>query len=182
MKLNKRIKLILILSIISIIIGILLPAFINKDLIKSRVEAYIPLLITNKVKRNTLLLRTSSNNLIENNLICFMPLLHLIPISILIYNIKSITIGSTISSILITYKFKGILYIIPLLIPNILSILTLSVSLYYAITYTIVRKRKLNKKKLLKKYLIIVLITNFIEILISILETYISLYYFPIFR
>ena len=176
-KLNKRIKLIIYIVITFLIIGILIPSLMNKTIIKSRVDNYISSLIYNKISKNTLLLRTSRNNLVENSLISFMPL----PINILIYIIKIISIGSSITSIIITYKLKGLLYL-PIIIPNLLSVLILSVSLYYAITYLLIRKRKINKKKLKKEYLLIYLITNILLVLISIIETYLSIYYFPLFR
>ena len=179
---NKRIKFILIITIICIIIGLLIPSLMNKSLIKSRVENYILSLINNKIQKNSYLLRTSRNNLVENTTISFMPIIHLIPISILIYIIKTISIGSTITYILIKYKIKGLLYIPPIIIPNILSLIILSVSLYYAITYTLVRKRKINKKKLLKDYLIIYIITSILQLIISYIETYITINYFPLFK
>ena len=176
-KLNKRIKLIIYLTIIFLIIGILLPSIMNKSLIKSRVDNYISNLIENKVSKNKILLRTSSNNLVENSLISFMPL----PINILVFIIKIISIGSSITSILITYKLKGILYL-PIIIPNLLSLIILSISLYYSITYFLIRKRNINKKKLIKEYLFIYLITTLLLVIVSIIETYLSLYYFPLFR
>ena len=183
-KLNKRILLIIFISIIILILGILYPSVTNKILIKEKVSNYIESLINNKIALKELIISNINNNVIENIIMYISTILVLsIPISIIIYLIKVFSLGVSISSIIYIYKIKGLLYSLIINIPILLNIIVLAISLYYSITYFIIRirfKNKVSKKKLLKGYLKVLIITTIAQILISILDSYITINIFKL--
>lgn len=183
-KINKRVLFILIITIICIILGILYPSVTNKVLIKEKVSNYIEALLNNRLSIKELIVSNINNNIIEN-IIMYITTIFLIlfPISIIIYLIKVFSLGVSISSIIYIYKLKGLLYTIIINIPVLLNIIVLGLSLYYSITYIIIRiryKNKISKKKLLKGYLKILIVTTVLQILISLIDSYLTYNIFKI--
>ena len=185
-KLNKRIILLIGLNILLIILGLLYPSIIDKSILTSKVTTYISNLIKSNYKINDLIRVNIINNSLENIIIYIFTIpLITFPISLLIYIIKSFSLGVQISSLIYIYKFKGIIYNLILLIPSILNLIVLSISIYYSISYFIILikyKKKINKKHLLKGYIKVLLITLFIQILISIIDSYLSYYLFKFLK
>lgn len=184
-KLNRRQILIVVLTIISLIIGFLYPSLVNKSIISAKLTNYIEALSNTKFAVNSLIKTNILNNLIENTaLYLFTYTLVFFPITILIFLLKSFTIGASITSILYIYKLKGLLYLPVIIIPSILSFIVILVSFYYALSYFILKvkyKRKFSKKRLIKSYLKVLLITSTLQILISFIDSYLSFYFFKLF-
>lgn len=184
-KLNRRQILIVVLTIISLIIGFLYPSLVNKSIISAKLTNYIEALSNTKFAVDSLIKTNILNNLIENTaLYLFTYTLVFFPITILIFLLKSFTIGASITSILYIYKLKGLLYLPVIIIPSILSFIVILVSFYYALSYFILKvkyKRKFSKKRLIKSYLKVLLITSTLQILISFIDSYLSFYFFKLF-
>ncbi len=96
--------------------------------------------------------------------------------------IKGFITGFSISSILITYKYKGIiasiLYLFPSTILNIIVVLTLTI---YSISFSrsllsIIINKKSNKKLILKQYVVILIICIILSFISSLLEVYLFPY------
>ena len=103
-------------------------------------------------------------------------------INIFLTYIKGFIVGFSISAILATYKYKGliasILYIFPSAIINLIVISTLTI---YSIMFSynllqVITTKKTNKKIFLKKYAIILLFSIIISFISSVLEAYLFPY------
>ena len=100
-------------------------------------------------------------------------------INIFLTYIKGFLVGFSLSSIFLTYKYKGIiaslLYTFPSQIINIIIIITLSI---YSIMFShnlirIITSKKGNNRLMLKKYTIILMLSIIISFISSLLEAYI---------
>lgn len=184
-KLNRRQIFIIVLTIISLIIGLLYPSLINKSVISVKLTNYIEALSNTKFTIESLIKTNILNNLIENTALYFCTYtLILFPITMLLFLLKAFTIGASITSIIYIYKLKGLLYLPVIVIPSVLSFIVLLISFYYALSYFILKvkyKRKFSKKRLIKSYLKVLLITSSIQILISFIDSYLSYYFFKLF-
>ena len=103
-------------------------------------------------------------------------------INIFLTYIKGFITGFSISSILLSYKYKGILasilYIFPSGILNIIIVVTLTI---YSIMFShnllkIIISKKNNNRLILKKYIIILIICIILSFISSILEVYLFPY------
>lgn len=103
-------------------------------------------------------------------------------INIFLTYIKGFIVGFSVSAILATYKYKGliasILYIFPSAIINLIVISTLTI---YSIMFSynllqVITNKKTNKKIFLKKYAIILLFSIIISFISSVLEAYLFPY------
>lgn len=181
-KLNKRVIFILIINVLLLIIGLLYPSIINKSIISTKLTTYIEGLLNSKYSINSLMSTNILNNIFENSFIyLFSFLLISFPIVLIIYFIKIFSIGVSISSIIYIYKFKGILYSFIILLPSILSLFILSISFYYSISYFIIMiryRKNISKKRLLKGYLKVFIITTILDIIIGVFDSYLSFYLF----
>ena len=92
--------------------------------------------------------------------------------------IKGFITGFSISSIILTYKYKGIpaslLYIFPSTIINLIVIITLTI---YSIMFShnllkIITSKKNNNRIILKKYIVILLLCIILSFISSLLEVY----------
>ena len=103
-----------------------------------------------------------------------------VPINIFYYFIKAFILGFSISSMILTFKIKGCLYALIYIIPhNIINLFIYSILLYYSINfsltliYAIIKKKNLNFKIIMSRYLKILLITFITIIITSLYETFI---------
>ena len=100
-------------------------------------------------------------------------------IVILLLFMKSFIVGFTLSSFIITYKYKGIaLSILYLIFGQLLNIITIIILTAYSILFTkklyeVIFKNGKDIKKTLKNYFIILLIAIFISTLSSLCESFI---------
>lgn len=111
-----------------------------------------------------------------------------LPIILLMLTIKSFIVGFSISSIIFTYGFKGILGALVYTFPHqIIFLLLLILLSFYALSFCIklfkylFLKKIINFKATMKKYLKILVISCIISIILSIFETFISTYLIKLF-
>lgn len=100
-------------------------------------------------------------------------------INIFLTYIKGFIVGFSISSIILTYGYKGILssilYIFPMQVFNVLTVIVLTI---YSIMFSqnllaiIVNKRKNNNRTMLKRYFIILAFSIIVSFISSVLEVY----------
>lgn len=100
-------------------------------------------------------------------------------INLFLTYLKGFLVGFSISSIFLTFKYKGILAAIIYTIPSqLLNIIIVSVLSIYSITFTkhlltlIFSKKTINSRKILKKYTIIFIFSIIITFISSLLEVY----------
>lgn len=177
---NKLLFKLLIITIISILSGLLYMAIISKtdrNIVKTSLATFFKSL--DKLDYKSAFINCLTSNTIYIVLIWLLGISILgIPIIIIILILKSFTIGFTISSILYFYKFKGliiaIIYIIPLLI-NLFAIIYLS---YYAIMFSknlialLFFKKTINFHNVMRRYLKILLTCIIFILISSIIEIY----------
>lgn len=106
-----------------------------------------------------------------------------LPIIIMIFIFKNFITGLSISSIIYTYKTKGILKSIIHIFPHqILLLITLLLISFYSISFCIklfkylFLTKAINFKEVMQKYLKILILSLIISLFISIYEAYISTY------
>ena len=186
LKLKKRILLIIVLNLLFLVIGLLYPSLINKSVISTHLTTYIENLSNNQFTLDSLIRTNLLNNTLENILMyVFTYFTFTFPITLLIYISKIFILGVSISSIIYIYKLKGLLYLFITLFPSLLNLIVLTISFYYSLSYFIIRvkyKNKVPKKRLLKSYLKVFIITLLLQIAISFLDGYLSFYFFKIFK
>ncbi len=183
LKANKRQKIIIGITILFFLLGLLYTAIIPKELINEKLNTYITNLTEKKTPVESLIQRNFKNNVIENTSIYLLTMIYLFPINILIYGIKIGSIGISITSLISQYHFKSFLYFLPVILPSILNAFLLAISMYYSMSYFIIKikyRKQVSKKRLKTSYLKVFLITTILQIVISIFDSYLSFYYFPI--
>ncbi len=179
-KLNKKTLLFFtILLIIGILSGSIFMAILN-DTDKQLINEYFNNFISN-IENNNLNYFEAIKNGLFNNLLYILIIWILgisvigIPIVILMFFVKSFTLGFSISSIIFNYKFKGCLLsfinIFPHQILNFLVYIiltTYSIFLSLRIINSIIKKKTIDFRMIMNKY-IKVLIFSVIVIVISII-------------
>lgn len=180
---NKLFTILLIITILSILLGILFPAILttdNKELIKTRITDYFTAIDNNKIEYIKSLITILSNNIFVTISIWLLGI-SIIGIIIIIIEvfIKGFIVGFSLTSILVTYGIKGILIGIIYTISNILSLLVTFLLSYYAISFsimiykTIFKKKNYPKEIIVKRYIKIGLLALLSSIVISLIEVFI---------
>ena len=182
---NKRILIFLfVLFFIGIIAGSLFITIISKqdqNLVRSYIEEFI-----NKIDKNSLNYLDVLKNTMFSNILFILIVFILgisiigIPINIFMYFSKAFTLGFSISALILEYKFKGILfsifYIFPHHIINILAytlIVMYSIKVSYRLINGILKKKSINFKPLINKYLKVLCICIGVIIITSLYECFI---------
>ena len=126
LKTKKLFILVFAITLLCFIAGMLLISMLsksNKELIINSLNNFYTSLKENKISSTNLLYKTMTSNLILNIIIWVLGISIIgIPIVIFILGFKSLSLGFTISSLIYTYKFNGLLKAIIYLIPNIINI------------------------------------------------------------
>lgn len=184
---NKTFKFLIFLFIIGVLIGSLFINYINTDdkkLLADQVNIYFSSI--NKLSSDVFGIKCFYDNLISNLLI--ITIIFILGISmigvfvvILILLFKGFTLGATISSIIIKYKYKGILlslfYVFPV---GILNILITTFFCFFALNSSIrfikaiIKKENLNFKGFLGKYVFSFIISIIFIAIFSLLDSYIT--------
>lgn len=178
---NKLLFFILIITIISIVSGILYVSILSKNnlkLIKKTMNSFFKNI--NKINYNKSFIKTITNHTLFLSFIWLLGISIIgIPVIILFLLLKGFSIGFSIGSILYFYKIKGIfitiIYIIPLLI-NLFAIIYLS---YYSLLFCknlnklLFTKNDIRFNSIIKKYLKIFITSLLLITISSILEIYI---------
>ena len=193
-KINNNKKMILIVTIlflIGFIAGTLFITIIAKgdhEYIKEYMNNYV-----NNIKNNNLNYLTCFKDSVISNMLLFVFIFLLgisvigIPLIIFIYFFKCFIFGFTISSFILTFKIKGILFTIIYLIPNLLILILLSLLSIYAVKvsmyliYSIFNKLEINFKDIMNHYFKILIFSIVGIIIYSLLETFIIPYFISIF-
>ena len=178
---NKQLSLLTSISIITIIISVLLPAFFKKNTIleiNNHINELISNIKQNKISHLNVFLHTYFNNSIIITIVWFFGISIIgIPIILFIYVIKLIIYVLKIFFLFKNIKQLSILFILIYIIPSTFNIIFLFILTYYSCNYTIILfkylflKKDYSLKQITKKYikiylifLILFLISNIIEI------------------
>lgn len=182
-KARKILSIMTIITIISLILGTLFISILskdNKELITSNVIDFFTAIKSNNLNYNQILVKSLTNNLLLNIIIWLLGISIIgIPIVIILLFIKSFILSFTFTSIIYTYKYKGIISAIIYVIPHIINLLLSFVLIYYSITFSkslfnyLFKKKECNRKELVNRYLKLLVISTFLFIISSIIETYI---------
>ncbi len=183
LKTKKLFILVFAITLLCFIAGMLLISMLsksNKELIINSLNNFYTSLKENKISSTNLLYKTMTSNLILNIIIWVLGISIIgIPIVIFILGFKSLSLGFTISSLIYTYKFNGLLKAIIYLIPNIINIFIVFVLVYYSISFSInlfnylFRKIEFNKRVIVKRYLKLLIVAILLSILTSVTESFI---------
>lgn len=176
-----------IFTIITVILGVTTGAIFaniiginDKNLVIDKIKLFIESINTNSINNISVLKNSISINLIYVIIIWIlgMTLLGII-LCILMLFIKSFIIGFSLSSFIITYKYKGIiLSTLYLIFGQLLNIVTIIILTIYSILFTkklldtIFKNNNKDMKKTLKNYLIILLIAIIISTISSLCESF----------
>ena len=171
-----------ILTVISLILGILFIAFLseeNENLIVLNVNTFFEAIYNNKLNYSDILFKCLTSNLILIIIIWLLGISIIgIPIVLFILCLKSFILTFTFSSIIYTYKLKGIIYAIIYIIPHFLNLLFLFILIYYSLSFSKVlfnyffRKKDCNRGMIVKNYLKLLIICIGLFIITSIIETF----------
>ena len=182
-KTRKILSIMTIITIISLILGTLFISILskdNKELITSNVIDFFSAIKSNNLNYNQILVKSLTNNLLLNIIIWLLGISIIgIPIVIILLFIKSFILSFTFTSIIYTYKYKGIISAIIYVIPHIINLLLSFVLIYYSITFSkslfnyLFKKKECNRKELVNRYFKLLVISTFLFIISSIIETYI---------
>ena len=183
LKTKKLFILVFAITLLCFIAGMLLISMLsksNKELIINSLNNFYTSLKENKISSTNLLYKTMTSNLILNIIIWVLGISIIgIPIVIFILGFKSLSLGFTISSLIYTYKFNGLLKAIIYLIPNIINIFIVFILVYYYISFSInlfnylFRKIEFNKRVIVKRYLKLLIVAILLSILTSVTESFI---------
>lgn len=160
--------------------GILFPALLGKSdttLIKDTITNYITNIKGNKLNIPITLVSTTTNNVLVTVFLWLLGISLIgIPIIVLIIFFHGFLTGFSLSSILVTYKLKGLLLAIIYTIPNILQLITSFLLSYYAISISlaiyknILKKENISWKIIIKRYIKLGLFFLVSSIVIAIIE------------
>ncbi len=180
-KSNKLILKLMIISIISVLIGIFYIAILsnsNKVLIKENLETYFESL--NKLNYIKALIKCLTSNMITISSIWLLGISIIgVFLIIIILIIKSFALGFTISSLIYFYKLKGIIISIIYIIPLIINLFVIIILSYYGIIFSknlnrlLFLKKDVNFKNIMRKYIKILLFSTICIIISSLIEIYI---------
>lgn len=180
-KSNKLILKLMIISIISVLIGIFYIAILsnsNKVLIKENLETYFESL--NKLNYIKALIKCLTSNMITISSIWLLGISIIgVFLIIIILIIKSLALGFTISSLIYFYKLKGIIISIIYIIPLIINLFVIIILSYYGIVFSknlnrlLFLKKDVNFKNIMRKYIKILLFSTICIVISSLIEIYI---------
>ncbi len=183
-KLNKKIIIFLIiLSVAALISGSLLVVMLDKS-DKGIIVGYLNNFIKNISQNKIEYLSVLKSSLIANiALVLGIWLLGIsvigIPIILFLFFSQIFTLGFSLASILITYKFKGILlaliYIFPhylILLFALLLVVSYSLVLSLKLITTIIKKKQIDFKIVSNKYLVILGVSTLLIAFCSLYETF----------
>ena len=179
---NKLLLFLIIITIISILLGIFFIAVIsndNQELIKSTINSYFLDINENKIKyfKNLLSIFTSNLFLILFIWIMGISIIGII-ISLILLIYKSFLIGFSFTSILYTYGFKGLISGVIYIFPEIINLFIVFILTYYSISFSILLFNYLFKKKeynriFVRRYLKLLVISSLIIIFSTLISTFV---------
>lgn len=183
-KLDKNLLLFfIILLLIGIIVGSIFVAMLNKAdqaLIQEYLNGFLDNIQNNKVDYFLVL----KNNLW--NILLFISAIWLLgisviglPVIVVMFFTKAFILGFSIGSIIFTYKLKGILFALIYVFPGqVISLIACLVLSMYAVSFSmklihaLVKKKTIDFKYMINRYLLIFLIAFTIVVIMSLYDTY----------
>lgn len=185
LKVNKKgIGFLIGISVIGFIFGCLFIIIISKSdklLVKEYIESFLKNLNTNKFDYLDIFKNTLFNNLLFIFIIFLLGMSVIgIPINIFYFFLKSFVLGFTMVSFILTYKIKGCLFSLLYVVPhNLINIFIFTILVYYSINFSILliygitKKKSINFRNMMNKYLKILLLTLIIILITSLYESFI---------
>lgn len=172
-----------ILIIIGIVTGSLFSVTISSN-DKSLVSNYLENFFLSIKNGNINYYETLLNAFITNSI--FIVIIWLLgfsviglPMTLFMYFSKAFSLGFSISSLIMSYKFKGIFYSFFYIIPcQVLYFLAFSILMIYSVTLSlklfsaIMKKKSIDFKHIVNRYLFIALITFIIIVISSLFEVF----------
>lgn len=183
LKKNKILLFLLIITLIAFLFGCFLITILNnsdQELVREYIGKFLTDIYDNKINYIETLKTSLASNIFLVVIVWLLGLSVIgIPIILFIYFFKAFTLGFSISSFILTYKSKGIIFSFLYIFPNeILKFFSYTVLIINAINISkkliisILKKETINFNKSINKYFKILLICTFIIILTSLYEVY----------
>lgn len=176
---SKIFKILVITLVIGFIIGIISFIFMDKTSLQSSIINYINLIKNDSYNYSNGLISSIISNIKYSSIIWISGIIFfcslIIPL-IIIY--RGISLSLTISTIIYTYKLKGMLYALIIVFPTILNEIIFLFLSYYSINFsikcfnTIKNNKDINLRSFIKNYFYIFLILSLLLIISSIIEIY----------
>lgn len=178
----KLFRLLVYISIISMILGVLYISIISKSektLVKNSFGIFFQNIETNQLNQIDLLINNILSNIVTTMVIWMLGISIIgVPISILYLIIKGFVFGFTISSLIYTYKIKGIIPCIIYCIPCLINFLVIFILIFYAINFSkqlylyLFKGKDFNLKKRVKTYMRVLGISISILLVSAITSSY----------
>ena len=176
---SKIFKILVVTLVIGFIIGIISFIFMDKSSLQSSIINYINLIKNDNYNYSNGLISSIISNIKYSSIIWISGIIFfcslIIPL-IIIY--RGISLSLTISTIIYTYKLKGMLYALIIVFPTILNEIIFLFLSYYSINFsikcynTIKNNKDINLRSFIKNYFYIFLILSLLLIISSIIEIY----------
>ena len=184
-KLKKKKTLVIILGLAGIlfIFGTIFITIISKsdiNLVKEYINTFMDNIINNKIDYLEVLKETLISNIFFIILIWLLGMSVIgIPVNLFFYFFKAFSLGFALSSFILTYKTKGLLFSSLYLFPNEIVkflaytlIVSNSIKVSKKLINSIIKKETINFNKLINRYAKILGITLIIIIITSLYEVY----------
>ena len=179
---NKLLTVLFILIFVSVVLGVLFPAFLvedNKKMIHDSIDEFMVSISKNEINCLSAFISSITNNFIVTILLWILGISIIgIPVIFFIVFFKGFLVGFSFSSIILTYGVQGFLKAIVYIIPNLINLFATFLLSYYALTFSLMiyqsvfRKKNIHWQPIVKRYLKIGLLFLWVAIFISILESY----------
>lgn len=189
---QKKLYILLIgLAILSLIFGIIFIFLVsdsNLEMIYTNISGYFNDI--KSLKNTDILINSLYNNLIYIAVLWLLGMSIVgLPIIIVIFCFKFFITGFSISSIIYTFKAKGILKMFIHLFPHqIVYLIILLLICFYSVSFCIklfkylFLKKMINFKEVMSKYFKVLFISCLVSLFVSLYESYISLYLLNLFN
>ena len=178
----KTLVIVFVLGFIGGILFLILTNKLDKLIIKNEIEEYFNLFKDNKIVGLDNLINNFKNNITYITIILVSNIVFVLcPLTYFVNFYKGFLIGFLMSSIILTFKFKGIFYSILVLIPHQL-IMSLLIIIYSSIMIKFAfklfnaykNKENINIRLFTEKILILFMGALFITLISSLLEIYLN--------
>lgn len=176
---SKIFKILVVTLVIGFVIGIISFIFMDKSSLQSSIINYINLIKNDNYNYTNGLILSIISNIKYSSIIWISGIIFFCSLVIpLIIIYRGISLSLTISTIIYTYKLKGVLYALIIVFPTILNELIFLFLSYYSINFsikcfnTIKNNKDINLRSFIKNYFYIFLILSSLLIISSLIEIY----------
>lgn len=182
-KTRKLLLTLFITVIVFTLLGMLFPAIISKEnqkLVHNSLYNFFLTISNGKLNYQNALFTSLTNNIILDGLIWSLGISIIgIPIIIFALMSRSFILGFSLTSVITTYGFKGVILAIIYIIPHIINLFITFIVSYYAVSFSLMlfnnlfRKKEYNRREIVKRYLKILAVSLIMLIFSSIIEVYV---------